>query len=91
MPTPTIQISDPVATLISAASQVVVAVLQYSSSVRSSESQESRDEEDHIRFQAYWDWRAILQVTGIVGDKMQWPPVPVTLPAHNLVQGEKPK
>lgn len=69
-----ITISDPAATIADAAARVYEATLNYASKVRDSESQVSRDEEDHIRFQAYWDWRAVLQVLKIVKEPLAWPP-----------------
>lgn len=71
-----IQISDPVATIVSAGAKVFVSVMEYAAAVRSTESPAARDEEDHIRFQAYWDWRSLLKACGIVGDPMVWPPAP---------------
>ncbi len=71
-----VQISGPAATIVDAASRVLVAIFTNATNVRTTESQAARDEEDHIRFQMFWDWRAILQGLGIVGDKMTWPPVP---------------
>ena len=69
-----ITISDPAATIADAAARVYEATLKYASTVRDTESQLSRDEEDHIRFQAYWDWRAVLQVLKIVKEPLAWPP-----------------
>lgn len=69
-----ITISTPIATLVDAGAKVFVAVMNYSATVRASESGSAKDEEDHIRFQAYWDWRTLLQRVGIVGDPMPWPP-----------------
>lgn len=69
-----VQISTPLATIVDAGSRVFGKVMDYSSTVRTTESQASRDEEDHIRFQAYWDWRDLLQFCGIVKDRMAWPP-----------------
>lgn len=69
-----VEISGPVATIVDAGARVVESIMAYSSAVRSTESQQTRDEEDHIRFQAYWDWRALLEFCGIVGAPMTWPP-----------------
>jgi hypothetical protein len=69
-----ITISDPAATIATAAAQVCVAVMNYSGQVRSTESSAAREEEDHIRFQAYWDWRAVLKTLKIVGEPLPWPP-----------------
>lgn len=69
-----ITISGPGSVIAKAASDVLVAVMDYAGKVRESESQTSRDEEDHIRFQAYWDYRAVLEFLHLVGPKLPWPP-----------------
>lgn len=69
-----ITISDPVATIVNAATHAYEITMNYSAKVRETESQASRDMEDRIRFQSYWDLRAVLQWAQIVGEPMPWPP-----------------
>jgi len=69
-----VTISTPIATIVDASSKVFASIMAYAEKVRETESPLSRDEEDHIRFQAYWDWRGVLQFCKIVGDPLPWPP-----------------
>ena len=69
-----ISISGPASIIVKGVTDAYVATLNYSTAVRQSETAESRDEEDHIRYQAYWDLRAVLKFVGLVGDQMPWPP-----------------
>ena len=63
-----LKISGPVSTVIDAVSRVAVAMLENDAERRKTMSQESRDMQDRIIAQIYWDWRSILQALKIVGD-----------------------
>jgi hypothetical protein len=45
-----------------------VAMIENDAARRATMSQEARDTQDRIIAQVYWDWRALLQRLGIVGE-----------------------
>lgn len=69
-----INISDPVAMIVQSSATLIVAIANASVAVRSTMTELSKDQDDRIRFQMYWDYRSILQRIGIVGDPLPWPP-----------------
>lgn len=62
-----LEISDPISLVIRSAADVLVAIITASVELRDTMSQGARDEDDKIRAQIYWDWRHLLQITGVVG------------------------
>ena len=77
-----ITISTPAATIVDAVARIYVSTWDGIATFRTTASQASRDADDHIRQQMYWDSRQIWQRLGLVGDPMPWPPVgaPPVLP-----------
>lgn len=66
--------------IVQAAAEIAKAVCESINANRATMSPAARDESDHIQFQAYWDWRNILEFFKIVGPKMEWPPTTTTTP-----------
>jgi hypothetical protein len=71
-----ITISTPMSVVVDAAARITEKAFDYAIAIRQTESQAARDMQDQISFQAYWDWRAILQKIGLVGEPLKWPPAP---------------
>lgn len=71
-------ISEPIAAMVTAASNVAVAVLKLAETNRETMSPAARDQADQINAQIYWDWRNLLKALHIVGDPIVWPQPPKT-------------
>jgi len=71
---PEVRITSDVAAIAQAASAIAIKVLDTVERKRETASASARDEYDRMELQMYWDWRALLQALGIVGEPREWPP-----------------
>ena len=70
-----LKITSDIAAIAQAASTITCKILDTIERKRETASPAMRDEFDRMEIQMYWDWRALLQAFGIVGEQREWPQV----------------
>lgn len=72
---PELKITSDIAAIAEAAATITCRVIEAVERKRETASPAMRDEFDRMEIQMYWDWRALLQAFGIVGEQREWPQV----------------
>jgi len=70
-----LKITSDIAAIAEAAATITCRVIEAVERKRETASPAMRDEFDRMEIQMYWDWRALLQAFGIVGEQREWPQV----------------